>query len=97
MKKPARSSRNWLPEHAIGDLVEGPGGKVHEPGPVRHDQPAQQPRGKELGHAAGRVEQVEGVERRRRVNDQQVVIALFVELVKPFHCDVVVALGEPAA
>ena len=82
------------PEDPVGHLVEGPRRHVHEARPVRHDQPAQQARGEEVRHALRRIEEVERVARRRRVDDDEVVLALGVDLVEPLHRDVVVALHE---
>ena len=81
-------------EDPVGHLVEGPGGEVHQLGAVGDDQPAQQARAEEVGHALGGVEEVEGVAGRRGVHHDQVVVALGVDLVEALHGDVVVALDE---
>ena len=96
MKNSEMSARNWVPEDAVGHLVEGPGGQVHQPGAVGDDQPAQQAAGEEVGHALGGVEEVEGVAGGRGVHHDQVVVALGVDLVEALHGDVVVALDEAA-
>ena len=83
-------------EDAVGHQVEGLGRGVVEPRPVRRDQPAQQAAGEEVGHALGRLEEVDGVAGGRRVHDDQVVAARRVDLVEPLHGDVVVALDELA-
>ena len=62
---------------------------------VRRGQPAQQPATEELGHPRRRVEEVERVPGRRRVDDDQVVLAGLVDLEQSLHRDVVVALHEP--
>ena len=88
-------------EHPVRDLVEGPAGEVDDPGaapaaePVRHGEPAQQPPAEELGHPARRFEEVDGVAGGWRVDDDQVVAAVRVQVVEPLHRDVVVALHEP--
>ena len=78
----------------VGHLVEGSRREVDQPRPVGHDQPAQQARREEVGHALRRIEKVERVARRRRVDDDQVVLTLGVDLVEPLHRDVVVRLHE---
>ena len=83
-------------EDAVGHRVEGPRRRVDEPGLVRQDQPAQQAAGEEVGHALGRLEEVDGVAGGRGVHDDQVVAARGVDLVQPLHGDVVVALDELA-
>ena len=83
-------------EDAVGHLVEGPRRHVHQSRPVGHDEPAQQARREEVGHALRRIEEVERVARRRRVHDDEVVLALAVDLVEPLHGDVVVGLHEAA-
>ena len=57
-------------------------------------EPAQQPAAEEVGHALRRLEEVDRVPRRRRVDDDQVVLAGRVDLEEPLHRDVVVALHE---
>ena len=58
-KNSAMSSRNLLPEHAVGELVEGPAREVDHAhaalaaDAVREREPAQQPAAEELRHAAG--------------------------------------------
>ena len=83
-------------QDAVGHLVEGPRRHVHQPRPVGHDQPAQQARAEEVGHALRRIEEVEGVARRGRVHHDEVVLPLAVDLVEPLHGDVVVRLHEAA-
>ena len=62
---------------------------------VRHGEPAQEPAAEEVGHALRRVEEVDGVARRGRVDDDQVVGTGGVDVVEALHRDVVVALHEP--
>ena len=81
-------------EDAVGDLVEGPGGHVDQARSIGDDQPSQEPGREEVGHALGGVEEVESVAGRRRVDDDEVVVALGVDLVEPLHGDVVVTLDE---
>ena len=52
-------------EDPVGHLVEGLGGHVHQARAVGHDQPAQQARREEVGHALRGVEEVERVAGRR--------------------------------
>ena len=75
MKNSAMSCRKSRPEHAVGDLVERLRGHVEQARPVRHGEPAQQPAAEELDHPRRGVEHVEGVARRRRVDDDEVVLA----------------------
>ena len=82
-------------QDAVGNLVEGPGGGVHESRPIRDDEPAQEARGEELGHPFRGVEEVERIAGGRRVDDDEVVVALGVDLVEALHGDVVMALDEP--
>ena len=58
-------------------------------------EPAQQAAAEEVGHARRRVEEVDRVPGRRRVDDDEVVLAARVDLEQPLHRDVVVALHEP--
>ena len=81
-------------EDAIGNAVEGPRGAVMQPGAVGRDEPAQQSTAEEVGHACRRVEKVDGVARRRGVDDDQVVAPGAVDVVQSLHRDVVVALHE---
>ena len=83
-------------EDAVGDRVEGLRGVVEDAGPGGSGQPAQQPAAEEVGHPVGRLEEVDGVPGRRGVHDDQVVAPGGVDLVEPFHGDVVVALDELA-
>ena len=46
---------------------------MHAATAVRHGEPAQQPAAEEVGHALRRLEEVDGVPGRRRVDDDQVV------------------------
>jgi hypothetical protein len=85
------------PEDAVCHLVERPRGERHEARARRRHEPAQQPRGEELRHPPRRVEEVESLARGRRVDDDEVVLALGVDLVEPLHRDVLVPLGEAAA
>ena len=62
---------------------------------VRQREPAQQPAAEEVGHARRRVEEVDRVPGRRRVDDDEVVLAGRVDLEQPLHRDVVVTLHEP--
>ena len=62
---------------------------------VRQREP-QQAADEEVGHPLGRLEEVDGVPGRRRVDDDQVVAPDRVDLVEPLHGDVVVALHEAA-
>ena len=78
----------------VGHLVEGARRHVDQPRAVGDDQPAQQARREEVGHALRRIEEVERVACRRGVDDDQVVGAGRVDLVEPFHGDVVVGLHE---
>ena len=54
------------------------------------------PATEEVGHARGRLEEVDRVPRGRRVDHDEVVLAARVDLVEPLHRDVVVALHEAA-
>src|SRR4051812_13440324 len=81
-------------QDAVGDLVEGPGGEVDDTRPRRCRQPAQEAAAEEVGHVLGRLEEVNGVPRRGRVDDDEVVVAARVDLVEALHGDVVVALHE---
>ncbi len=83
-------------EDAVGDRVEGLRGVVEDAGAGGGGQPAQQAGAEELGHALGRLEEVDGVPGRRGVDDDQVVAPRGVDLVEPLHGDVVVALHELA-
>ena len=88
-------------EDAVGHLVEGPARHVEHAraalaaDAVRQREPAQQPAAEEVGHARRRVEEVDRVPRRRRVDDDEVVLAARVDLEQALHRDVVVALHEP--
>ncbi len=84
-------------EHSVGHLVEGLRGEVDEAGAIGNGQPMQEAGGEEVLHPRRGVEQVEGVSRRRRVHDEEVVAPLLVQLVEPLHRDVVLALGEASA
>ena len=96
MKNSAMSCRNREPEHAVGDRVERLRGGREQPRPVRHGEPAQQPRLEELLHPSGCVEHVERAARRRRVDHDQVVPPRRVQLVELLHRQVVVAVDEAA-
>jgi hypothetical protein len=88
------------PEYPVGHLVEGTARDVQHPratasaDAVRHGQPPQQPATEEVAHARGRLEEVDRVSRRGRVDDDQVVLAARVEVEEALHRDVVVALHE---
>ena len=90
------SCRKPRAEHPIGDLVEGLRRHREQPRPVRHGEPAQQPAAEELDHARRGVEHGQGVARRRRVDDDEVVLARGVEVVQLLHRQVVVAVHEAA-
>ena len=87
-------------EHAIGHLVEGLARRVEHAATasaadaVGNGEPPQQPTAEEVGHARGRLEEVDRVPRGRRVDDDEVVLAARVHLVEALHRDVVVALHE---
>ena len=83
-------------EDAVCDLVEGPGREVDEARAGRGRQPAQEAAAEEVGHVLGRLEEIDGVPRGRRVHHDQVVVPARVDLVEPLHGDVVVALHEAA-
>ena len=83
-------------EDAIGHLVERLRRHREQPRPVRHGEPLQQPAAEELAHPPGCIEQVERVARRRRVDDDQVVLARRVQVVQLLHRQVVVAVDEAA-
>ncbi len=83
-------------EDAVGHQVEGLAGRAHQAVPGRGGQQLEEPAGEEVGHARRRLEKVEGVARRRGVDDDQVVAAGLVQLVQPLHGDVLVALHEAA-
>ena len=52
------------------------------------------PRGEEIGQALGRIEEIESIAGRWCVDDDEVVLPLGMDLVQPFHGDVVVRLHE---
>src|SRR6185503_6068253 len=87
-------------DQAVGNLVEGLARHVDHTrrttaaGAVRQREPAQEATTEELTHAARRVEEVDGVPARRRVDDDEVVCAAAVQLVQALDRDVVVALHE---
>ena len=83
-------------EHAVGHLVEGLGGHREQSRAVRHREPAQQPAAEELDHPRRRVEHGQRVARRRRVDDDQVVVTRRVDVVELLHGEVVVAVHEAA-
>ena len=88
------------PQDPVGDLVEGPARHVDDTSaslaahPVGHRQPPQETTPEELGHPRRRLEEVEGVPGRRRVDDDEVVRPGGVDLEQSLHRDVVVALDE---
>ena len=84
------------PEDPVRHGVERLGRRVHQTRPVGGDEPAQQAGREEVGQALRRIEEVQGVAGRRRVDHDQVVLALGVDLVEPLHGDVVVGLHEPS-
>jgi hypothetical protein len=83
-------------EDAVGHGVEGLRGHRQHAAAGRHREPAEQAAGEEVGHPLRRLEEVDGVPRRRCVDDDQVEAAGRVDLVEALHRDVVVALHEPA-
>jgi hypothetical protein len=83
-------------ENAIGDRVEGLRGVVEDPGASRGREPPQEAAAEELRHPIRRFEEVDGVAGGRGVHDDQVVATAGVDLIEPFHGDVVVALDELA-
>ena len=95
-KKSAMSLQEAAAEHPVGDLVERLRGHREQPRAVRHGEPAQQPAAEELDHPRRRVEHGQGVARRRRVDDDEVVLARRVEVVQLLHREVVVAVHEAA-
>ena len=88
-------------ENAVGHLVEGPTGDVEHAAAalaahaVRQRQPAQQPAAEEVRHPRRRIEEVDRVAGRGRVDHDEVVLATRVDLEQPLHRDVVVTLHEP--
>ncbi len=87
-------------EDPIGHLIERPTREVDEAraalpaDAVRHRQPAQQPSPEEVGHASRRLQEVDRVPGRRRIDHDQVVRTGRVEVEEALHRDVVVTLHE---
>ncbi len=84
-------------ENPVSHLVERTGCQVHEPIPVWGGEHPQEATREELGHALRGFEEVDGVSAGGRVEDDEVVATLRMDLVEALHGDVVVALDEPAS